>query len=326
MKDKKRSAGFGAALIFLGLILGLLLGVAMTGPAEEIRLPVLRLPTGGISKPEGDTTGPTVAVGPGPTATPLFTGADAGYAQIRYGSDCAYRPELEKLLLQPIGWNLGQSGPAVLILHSHGSESYSRQPGQNYDETSEYRTLDKTYNMVAVGDALAKRLEDAGIGVIHDRSLHDYPSYNSAYNNARTAISGYLKQYPSIRLVLDLHRDAMLNSDGSQFTATTMVGSQRTAQVMMVVGTDATGLYHPRWQENLSLALKLQVLLEKKTPGITRPTLLRAQRFNQDLCPGGLIVEVGAAGSTLQEALGAVPLLADGIVTLLGDIRENSAT
>ena len=170
--------------------------------------------------------------------------------------------------------------------------------------------------MVAVGDLLAKLLEAAGIGVIHDRQTHDYPSYNSSYNNSRKSVKEYLEEYPSIRLVLDLHRDAMERSDGSQIATSATVDGEKSAQIMFLVGTDESGNYHPDWQDNLALAAKLNVLMEGIAPGITRPSTLRAQRFNQDLGMVALLVEVGAAGNTLTEALRAIPVLAQAIIAL----------
>jgi stage II sporulation protein P len=94
------------------------------------------------------------------------------------------------------------------------------------------------------------------------------------------------------------------------------VGGQHSAQLMMVVGTDAGGNLHPNWQENLSLALKLTVLLEQENPGICRPINLRSERFNMDLTHGSLLVEVGAAGNTREEALIAANALAQAVLAL----------
>lgn len=233
---------------------------------------------------------------------------------LRYS--CDYRPDVEKLLTESLQWDLADGEPAVLIVHTHGSESYTKQPGQDYKETAAYRTLDESYNMVAVGDLLAQLLEAAGIRVIHDRQLHDYPSYNSSYNNSRSSVKAYLKEYPSIRLVLDIHRDAAENSDGSQFATHATVNGQDSAQIMFLVGTDESGNHHPDWQDNLAVAAKLNVLMEQINSGITRKSTLRAQRFNQDLAPIALLVEVGSAGNTLEEALRAIPVLAEAIIAL----------
>ena len=151
--------------------------------------------------------------------------------------------------------------------------------------------------------------------MIQDRSLHDYPSYSGAYASARESIETILADNPSICLVLDLHRDAIPTGSGQMDTSATVNG-QESAQLMLVVGTDAGGLDHPNWEQNLSLALKLQLQLEKAHPGLCRPLNLCAERFNGDASPGALLIEVGAAGNTHHEALLAAQALADGIIAL----------
>lgn len=223
-------------------------------------------------------------------------------------------PDIPALLTAPLEWTLADSNPTVLILHSHTSESYE-QGSLSYQETAAYRTLDEGYNMLAVGDRVAQRLEEAGIGVIHDREFHDYPSYNSAYTSARKAIQAELKDNDSILLVLDLHRDAA-EENGQQLPTAIPVDGQRCARLMTVLGVGRNNLPNDQWQENLSLALKLQVQLERAAPGITRPISLRPQRFNQDLAPFSLLVEMGSAGDTLEEALRAADLLSACIISL----------
>lgn len=220
-------------------------------------------------------------------------------------------PDLASLLAQPLSWDLRSESPAVLILHTHATESFA-QIGETYPESSHFRTLEEGYNMVSIGDRVASVLEAAGIRVLHDRTFHDYPSYNGSYLHARRSIEDYLREYPSIRLVLDLHRDA--SSGETQLRP--LVSGSDCAQLMLVVGTNASGQGHPNWEENLALALKLHCLLEQDTPGIMRPLDLRSQRFNQDLSPGALLIEVGAAGNTRQEALTAAEALARAILKL----------
>lgn len=309
MDRKKRSTLLGAALIFIGLLVGVAAGCTLAG---EQRLPLLRRPQGGLSKPE--QTESVVAAGP---ATLFFSEADEYKAVIRYADDCGYRPDVGALLRQKLDWDLSGQDPTVLIIHTHASESYTKEPGQTYQESSDYRTLDTQYNMVALGDRLTSLLEQAGIAVVHDRQIHDYPSYNNAYTNSRQSAAYYLQAYPSVQVVLDLHRDAVLLSDGSQYAPTAQIDGKKVAQLMLVVGSSASGMEHPRWQENLAAALKLQVLLENQAPGITRPTILRAQRFNHDLSTGAMIVEIGTAGNTFEEAMRAVPYLAKALIGLM---------
>ena len=257
----------------------------------------------------GESAAPVI---PEETALPAFSADDLSLADVRY--TCSLAPDLETLLTQPLEWDLTGDAPTVLILHTHTTESYT-QAGEDYVESSDYRTLDEDYNMLSIGSCVAQILEENGICVLHDQQLHDYPSYNGSYTDARKSILDYLEEYPTIRLILDLHRDASDGENGQLRTVADWEG-QTSAQLMLVMGTNAAGQLHDNWQENLSLALKLQVQLERQAPGITRPIVLRAQRFNQDLSTGALLVEVGAAGNTHAEALLAAQILAQAIVAL----------
>jgi len=241
----------------------------------------------------------------------VFAPEDAASVEVQ--SYCGYSVDTKKLLTQALCWDLTKDGPAVLILHSHGTESYTKT--EDYTESSGYRTLNTDYNVVSIGERIARVLEAGGVQVLHDKTMHDYPSYNLSYTQARKSIESYLKKYPSIRMVLDIHRDAV-ESGGNQISYTVDVHGEKAAQVMLVVGTDANGLTHPHWPENMALAVKLHAQLEKNVPGICRPISFRKQRFNQDLSTGALIVEVGAAGNTRQEALLAGQLVAESILDL----------
>lgn len=232
-----------------------------------------------------------------------FEASQADSLEIKYGGD--YRPDLGGLLEAPVKLDFSGEEPRILILHTHATESYTQEPGWEYTSSGNYRTLDEHYNMLRVGDAMADILNDAGIPTLHDRTLHDYPSYNSSYSRALETIEGYLAQYPSIQMVIDVHRDAIEDTSGNQLTTSTLVGGQPSARVMLVMGTDEGGLEHPGWEDNLSWALKLQARMDQLYPGLARPLSLRTERFNQHATPGSLLVEVGTAGDTLQNALTA---------------------
>ena len=247
------------------------------------------------------------------TAPPVFTAEDA--ATVEFKNSAGLSIDAGALMERPLQWDLTVEAPTVLILHTHATESYTRSAGEDYEESAAFRTLNEEYNMISVGDYLAKLLEAAGITVLHDRELHDYPSYNGSYSHARKSMEACLKENPSVCLVLDLHRDASADLNDQMRTQATVNGKP-SAQLMFVVGTNASGLRHPNWEENLSLAMKLQVQLERRAPGVCRKINLRAQRFNQDESPGALIVEVGAAGNTHREALTAMEALAQAIADL----------
>lgn len=242
-------------------------------------------------------------------ALPVF--GDTSRISLYYASHC--RPDLEALLRRPLQWDLASGEPAVLILHTHTTESYTRS-GEPYEESAPYRTLDERYNVVSIGDQVAEILEAAGINVIHDRTLHDYPAYNGSYGRCRETAAARLRQYPSLLLVMDIHRDAADTPSGQMRTVAHVEGMD-SAQIMFVMGTDESAP-NPHWEYNLSLALKLQAQLETQSPGITRPLCLRPQRFNQDLAPGCMLIEVGSAGNSHREATLAARQLGLAITTL----------
>lgn len=269
-------------------------------------------PTAPTTIPTAPTTLPTTSK---PLQKPTFSATDAKALKLTYS--CAYRPDVAALLTQKLQWNLSSGEPTVLILHTHGTESYTKTADTQYQNYGgSYRTDDPKYNMISIGAALAEKLEAAGIGVIHDTTPHDKDDYLDAYDNARAATEKYLKKYPTIELVLDLHRDAAQYADGTQWATSATVDGKKSAQLMFVVGTDAGGNRHPNWKQNLSVAEKLQLQLERQCSGITRPIDLRSQRFNHDLSPAAMIVEVGAAGNTHPEAMRAIGVLADAIIAL----------
>ena len=323
----KASLRVGAAAIACAVLLRLAMGGFFDPVVHFFSQPnmaslLIYLETGRIvrfSDSSGDTTvfapviqKETLPEETEPSARPVFTAAEAERIDMRgveIGAD------LGRLLEKPLQWDLTGEEPTVLIYHTHATESYTPQSGEKYQESSAYRTLSEDYNMVSIGARVAELLEAEGIRVIHDRGLHDYPDYNTSYNSSRASVQDYLRRYPSIRLVLDIHRDASGDNNNQMTTAATVNGEQ-SSQLMLVmaVGTDARPV--PKWQENLALGMKMYLQLERTAPGITRYINTRASRFNQDLSPGAVLVEVGAAGDTHDQAVKAAEVLAEAIAAL----------
>lgn len=220
-------------------------------------------------------------------------------------------------LTETFAAEMSGEGPQILILHSHGSEGYTPPAGEEVVWSGNLRTTDSRYNVVGVGDAMAEVFSAAGISVIHDRTLYDYPSYNDAYDRSLAAIQSYLAQYPSIRFVLDVHRDAIEDADGNQYKVVSTVEAGTSAQLTLVVGSDGGGLSHPNWKENLKLAVALQDNILQQYPTLMRPLLLRNSRYNQHATTGSLLVEVGAAGNSPDEAELAGRLFAQNMVEVL---------
>ena len=223
-------------------------------------------------------------------------------------------PELQ----EPFAAELTAEEPQILIIHTHGSEAYTPTPGTEIVWSGDYRTTDYRYNVVAVGDAMAEVFGDAGISVLHDRTLYDYPSYSQSYDRSLSAIQSYLTQYPSIHFILDVHRDAIADGKGNQYKVVSPVDDTGTAaQLTLVVGSNGGGLNHPNWMENLKLAVAIQEQTLTQYPSLMRPLLLRNSRYNQHATTGSLLVEVGAAGNSPEEAALAGRLFAQQMISVL---------
>lgn len=243
-----------------------------------------------------------------------FTPEEAALVSIDDRSGLAY--DKEALLLKPLTLSPGD-GPLVLIVHTHATEAYTPSEGSYYAATGSYRSGDTAYNVVRVGQAIADKLNARGIVTLHDTTLHDAYGYDDAYGRTAQTVAAYLEQYPSIQMVIDVHRDAVADSSGAQLAFCSQVRGQQAARLLFVMGTDASGQEHPNWQSNLSMALKLQVLCEKEAPGLFRELSLRNQRYNQHLTPYSLLLEVGTAGNTLPEALLSAEFFAEQLARLL---------
>ena len=221
-------------------------------------------------------------------------------------------------LQQPFSAHLTEDGPQILILHTHGSEAYTPAGSETIVWSGDHRTTDTRCNVVRVGDEMAEVFGQAGISVLHDRTLYDYPSYAGAYDRSLVAIQNYLKQYPSIRFILDVHRDAIEDSQGNEYKVVSEIdGVGTAAQLTLVVGSDGSGLTHPNWMENLRLAVALQEDLLTSYPTLMRPVLLRNSRYNQHATTGSLLVEVGSAGNSPEEAVLAGRLFAERMTDVL---------
>lgn len=234
----------------------------------------------------------------------------------------SYVIDIDRLLAEPLNYTLQVGAPQVLILHTHGSEAYSQEGGA-YEESDISRTVDKTKNVIHVGAVLTEELSARGLTVIHDSNLYDYPSYSGSYSRSLHSVEEYLRKYPTVKVIIDLHRDSATTENGTIYrTEYTTPDGSPSAQIMLISATGEAGLSFPDWQENMKLALRLQQSMDRRYPGLSRPILVSDQRYNQHMAPGYLLIEVGTDGNTLAEAETAVRLFADCMADVLGEIVE----
>lgn len=322
MSMRKVLAAFGAGMIALHLVLAGNGGASAVGflrsalsdqrlitASVSVELGTSRATTTPSPTPQATSVPLPIPATPKPVPTPEIkeTSITGGTYLINATN---YEPDVAQLLAEGPQLRLERDEPQVLIIHTHSSEAYTMDSFDTYDPSDNYRTQDDTHNVIRLGDILAEKFTECGLSVIHDRGVYDYPSYTGSYSRAGAAIESYLAQHPTISIVIDLHRDAIGDND---VVYKTMAEGEAnpSAQVMFVVGSNASGLEHPHWEENLKLALYLQTAVNPAHPTLMRPIKLTQERYNQQLTRGSLILEVGSNGNTLQEAITAVRLFGD---------------
>ena len=249
----------------------------------------------------------------------------SNYGALYIHNSTGYSPNTEQLISSTLDGLSGPeyistSLPAVLIIHTHGTEAFCEDGAIGYKENANEefaRTDDIKNNIVAVGKTLSDALNKKGINTIHCEIMHDEDGYRTAYDRAKETIEEYIKKYPSIKLVIDLHRDAIINSDGDIIRPITSVSGKTAAQVMCVVGSSYGGEENKRWEDNLSLALQLREQLNKDNTNLCRPVYLKSSTYNQEIARYSLLLEVGACGNSLDEAKYTATLVADAIAKII---------
>lgn len=220
--------------------------------------------------------------------------------QVRNQTSFVLTPEM---LAPDVGFDKSN----VVIFHTHTSESYTPSEAYPYVASGNFRTLDMNANVVGVGNELASRLVQKGVNVVHDATFHDYPEYNGAYTRSLQTVQNVLAGTPA-DLVIDLHRDAIADSS---YGPSVMIGEEKVAQLMFVMGSSEGGLSHPNWVNNLKIAVKIQEKANEMYPGLFKPILLSKYRYNEHAAKGSCIIEVGATGNTMEECLASMKYLAE---------------
>ncbi len=270
------------------------------------------------SSSSGKKEFPIKAISINPQSTSGYT----TLGKIFLKNDSSKTIDLNSYLKADMPFALKGDGPHVLIVHTHGSESYFPAGKYTYTPDDVERTQDKRYNVIRVGDEIEKILKEQGISVVHDRNIYDSPSYNGSYTRTLAAISGHMQKNPSIKVILDIHRDAMTTKEGVKYKTSATVNGKNAAQLMLVMSTGESGLPHPNWQENLKFAVKLQCQIVNKYPGLMRPINLRKERFNMHVTAGSMLVEVGTSANSMDEALTAIRPFSEELAALLKSVRK----
>lgn len=230
--------------------------------------------------------------------------------------------DIKSLLNAKLGFKVQKNDkPQVLILHTHATETYMVDNADHYTDAYTSRSQSTENNMVALGKIVADKLNSAGIKTIHDTTLHDSPSYNESYSRAAKTINSYKSKYDSIKIVIDLHRDAISANDTDKVKLTADIDGKKAAQIMLVMGSQSGNVTNfPKWKENLKLAFKLQQTVEVMYPSLARSLSLMPKNYNQSLTTGSMLIEIGTDGNTLEEAKYSAELLSNALVALLNTL------
>lgn len=219
--------------------------------------------------------------------------------------------EITAVLQTPNKVTLTKSAaPQILLFHTHTTESYEPYDRTEFDIRSTWRDEENQNNMAAVGEVLQQALADCGIAALHDTTQHDNPSYTGAYNRSTQTIKAYQKEYSELRILLDLHRDAILYSDTSIAKTVTTVNGKKAAQLMIIAPYDDGSLGIRHWRENFRFAAALTDAIETAYPGLMRPVFFASRSYNFACSDGALLLEFGTNGNTLEEAKYTAELIA----------------
>lgn len=251
-------------------------------------------------------------------------GATDSFGKVRVKNTNKTQIDIEEKLAEKLGLCVNKKEPAVLIYHTHTTETYQLLDRDFYARGFLSRSSDEARNMIRVGRAIASEIERRGYKVIHVTDTYDNP-YTGAYSRSREAIEKYLEKYPSIQITLDIHRDAIQNDSGVKTKPVATVNGKKAAQVMIITGCQEEGngiTDLPEWEKNLTFALKLQNNMETDFEGLTRPVFFCDRSYNMGLTPFSLLVEVGTDANTLDEAVYSGKMVGVALTEILKEYEE----
>lgn len=251
-------------------------------------------------------------------------GVTDSFENVRVKNTNKTQIDIEEKLDEELELSVKKDKPAVLIYHTHTTETYQLLDRDFYAQGFLSRSDNENLNMIRVGKAIAEEIEKCGFKVIHDMNVYD-KTYSGAYYRSEDAARAYLEKYPSIMITLDIHRDAIQDDSGVKTKPVAVIDGKKAAQIMIITGCqeEGNGIEDlPEWEKNLTFALKLQQSMETLYPGLTRPVFFCARSYNMGLTPFSLLVEMGSDANTLDEAVYSGKMLARALTEILKEYKE----
>lgn len=243
------------------------------------------------------------------------TGTQIENFYIKNKTDANY--DFEKYLNSPLTFNIDKNteSPQVLIYHTHTTEGYMDEDVDYFYESFYSRTENSDFNVVTVGNRITEILNSKGISTYHDTTIHD-ATYEGAYERSGNSVKKDMEKYKDIKVVLDIHRDA-IGTDENKIKPVFTYNGKKAAQIMILSGCDDGSNWFPNWENNLNFALKIQNKAEELYPGMTRPLSFGYFRYNEYVCDGSLLIEVGTEANSVDEVEYTGELLANVLAEVL---------
>lgn len=244
--------------------------------------------------------------------------ANTSYGKVYVSNKTDTTLNIAAALEQEVGFTLvGDGRPEILLYHTHATECYLPESRDFYIEADATRSQDPQKNVLAVGEVVKAKLQAAGFGVLHDTTLHDASAYSGSYDRSQATVKKYLETHPSIKIVIDLHRDSISSGENDKIAPVAQINGRSAAQVMLCIASGTGGIANfENWQKNLPFALRLQQGLEQQYPSLARSALFLSQRYNQHLAGAAVLIEMGSEANSLQEALYSAELVGDTLAKL----------
>ncbi len=320
----RKAAAFSAAFWLTDAGLARAVSSSESAPSAQVRSTVSSAPpapeSSASANPGTTSHAPPAGTRIGSVKTVNFSLSSANLTAdgVHISNKTDLKPDVNAYLRQGLPFALTDTDqPQVLIVHTHATEAFTQGDYGYYTTEDRTRNTDNTQNVVQVGEVMARVLNEAGIVTINDATQHDHPYYNGAYTRSAETIRRYLKQYPSIKVVIDGHRDA-IGTEEEKLKPTATVDGRKAAQVMVLAGCQTGAVEgYPDWEENFRFCLQLQKRLEADYPGLARPLCLKAVKYNFDLLNGSILLEIGTDANTLAEAEWTAELVGRALVKVL---------
>ncbi len=212
--------------------------------------------------------------------------------------------------------------PTVLVYHTHGSEAYELIERDYYSNSRATSSTDTSETVVRVGEEICQTLESKGYKTIHIKEIFDY-KYSGAYERSRRVVSEILKSNPSIQIVLDIHRDTIYQKDGTRVRTVTEINGKKAAQILITTGCeDGNVTSFPNWEKNLTFALRLQEKISVTYPSLLRPLSFASRKYNMDLLPCALNIDIGTDANTLEQAVYSARIFGEMLAKLMKEIEN----